>query len=139
MELWEDELLLDDDFSDEEEDAEEQIEKTSLEMDADGFADWEDSSDGAPEDERLEEALAEERTLELESELEQDEHPRDYTAELEDEEEEAQPHAQRKTAQAGNSCRGVEAFRGSSPDRIGFSDCGRRVEQAGQKSGAAGA
>ena len=48
MELWEDELLLDDDFSDEEEDAEEQIEKTSLEMDADGFADWEDSSDTAP-------------------------------------------------------------------------------------------
>ena len=34
MEPWEDELLLDDDFSDEEEDAEEQIEKTSLEMDA---------------------------------------------------------------------------------------------------------
>jgi len=91
VELWEDELLLDDDFSDEEEDAEEQIEKTSLEMDADGFADWEDSSDGAPEDETLEEALTEERTLELESELEQDEHPRDYHAELEDEEEEAAP------------------------------------------------
>ena len=69
MEPWEDELLLDDDFSEEEEDAEEQIEKTSLEMDADGFADWEDASDGAPEDETLEEALAEERTLELESEL----------------------------------------------------------------------
>ena len=51
MESWEDELLLDDDFSDEEEDAEEQIEETGLEMDADGFADWEDSSDGAPEDE----------------------------------------------------------------------------------------
>ena len=88
MESWEDELLLDDDFSEEEEDAEEQIEKTSLEMDADGFADWEDSSDGAPEDETLEEALAEERTLELESELEQDEHPRNYAAELEDEDEE---------------------------------------------------
>ena len=88
MEPWEDELLWDDDFSDEEEDAEEQIEKTGLEMDADGFADWEDSSDGAPEDETLEEALAEERTLELESELEQDEHPRDYAAELEDEDEE---------------------------------------------------
>ena len=88
MEPWEDELLLDDDFSEEEEDAEEQIEKTSLEMDADGFADWEDASDGAPEDETLEEALAEERTLELESELEQDEHPRDYAAELEDEDEE---------------------------------------------------
>ena len=88
MESWEDELLLDDDFSDEEEDAEEQIEETGLEMDADGFADWEDSSDTAPVDETLEEALAEERTLELESELEQDEHPRDYAAELEDEDEE---------------------------------------------------
>ena len=96
MELWEDELLLDDDFSDEEEDAEEQIEKTSLEMDADDFADWEDSSDGAPEDETLEEALAEERTLELESELEQDEHPRDYNAELEDEEEEAAPTSEKQ-------------------------------------------
>ena len=88
MEPWEDELLLDDDFSDEEEDAEEQIEETGLEMDADGFADWEDSSDTAPVDETLEEALAEERTLELESELEQDEHPRNYAAELEDEDEE---------------------------------------------------
>ena len=56
MESWEDELLLDDDFSDEEEDAEEQIEETGLEMDADGFADWEDSSDTAPVDETLEEA-----------------------------------------------------------------------------------
>ena len=67
MESWEDELLLDDDFSDEEEDAEEQIEETGLEMDADGFADWEDSSDTAPVDETLEEALAEERTLELDT------------------------------------------------------------------------
>ena len=93
MEPWEDELLWDDDFSEEEKDAEEQIEKTGLEMDADGFADWEDSSDGAPEDETLEEALAEERTLELESELEQDEQPIDYTAELEDAEEEPRPPA----------------------------------------------
>lgn len=91
MEPWEDELLWDDDFSDEEEDTEEQIEEADLEMDADGFADWEDSSDTAPVDETLEEALAEERTQELESELEQDEHPRDYHAELEDEEEEAAP------------------------------------------------
>jgi hypothetical protein len=87
VEPWKDELLWDDDFSDEEEDTEEQIE-ADVEMDEDSFADWEDSSDGAPEDERLEEALAEERTLELESELEQDEHPRDYAAELEDEDEE---------------------------------------------------
>ena len=63
MDLWEDDLLLDDDFSDEDEAAEEQIEETDLEMDADGFADWEDSSDGAPENQTLEEALAEERTL----------------------------------------------------------------------------
>ena len=60
MEPWEDELLWDDDFSDEEEDTEEQIE-ADVEMDEDSFADWEDSSDGAPEDERLEEALAEVR------------------------------------------------------------------------------
>ena len=88
--------LLDDDFSDEEEDAEEQIEETGLEMDADGFADWEDASDTAPVDETLEEALAEERTLELENELEQDEHPRDYHAELEDEEEEAAPASEKR-------------------------------------------
>ena len=49
MESWEDELLWDDDFSDEEEDTEEQIEEADLEMDEDSFADWEDSSDGAPE------------------------------------------------------------------------------------------
>ena len=91
MEPWEDELLWDDDFSDEEEVAEEQIEETGLKMDEDSFADWEDASDGAPVDETLEEALAEERTLELESELEQDEHPVNYDAELETEEEEAAP------------------------------------------------
>ena len=89
MEPWEDELLRDDDFSEEEEELEDLPEDDALELSEDGFADWADSSDGAPEDERLEEALAEERTLELESELEQDEHPRDYAAELEDEEEEA--------------------------------------------------
>ena len=96
MEPWEDELLWDDDFSDEEEDTEEQIEEADLEMDEDSFADWVDASDGAPEDERLEEALAEERTLELESELEQDEYPRDYAAELEDEEEEAAPTSEKR-------------------------------------------
>ena len=54
MEPWEDELLWDDDFSDEEEDTEEQIEEADLEMDADGFADWEDSPDGTPVNETLE-------------------------------------------------------------------------------------
>ena len=88
MDLWEDELLWDDDFSDEEEELEDLPEDGALELSEDGFADWVDASDGAPEDERLEEALAEERTLELESELEQDEHPRNYAAELDDEGEE---------------------------------------------------
>ena len=96
MDLWEDELLWDDDFSDEEEELEDLPEDDALELSEDGFADWADSSDGAPEDERLEEALAEERALELESELEQDEHPRDYTAELEDEEEEAAPTSEKR-------------------------------------------
>ena len=91
MEPWEDELLQDDDFSDEEEAAEEQIEEPDLEMDEDSFADWEDASDGA-----LEDALAEERALELECELEQDEHPRDYNVELEDEEEEAAPTSEKR-------------------------------------------
>ena len=35
-------------------------------------------------------------TLELESELEQDEHPRNYAAELEDEEEEAAPTSEKR-------------------------------------------
>ena len=95
MDLWEDDLL-DDDFSDEEEELEDLPEDEALDLAEDGFADWEDASDGAPEDERLEEALAEERTLELESELEQDEHPRDYHAELEDEEEEAAPTSEKR-------------------------------------------
>ena len=95
MDLWEDDLF-DDDFSDEEEELEDLPEDDALELSEDGFADWADSSDGAPEDERLEEALAEERTLELESELEQDEHPRDYHAELEDEEEEAAPTSEKR-------------------------------------------
>ena len=55
-----------------------------------GFTGWDDGT-GAGAEETLEQALAEERLAELESELEQDEHPIDYEAELEDEEEEAAP------------------------------------------------
>ena len=55
-----------------------------------GFTGWDDGT-GAGTEETLEQALAEERLAELESELEQDEHPIDYEAELEDEEEEAAP------------------------------------------------
>ena len=53
-----------------------------------GFTGWDDGT-GAGTEETLEQALAEERLAELENELEQDEHPIDYEAELEDEEEEA--------------------------------------------------
>ena len=55
-----------------------------------GFTGWDDGT-GAGAEETLEVALAEERLAELENELEQDEHPIDYEAELEDEEEEAAP------------------------------------------------
>jgi len=83
---------------------------------------------------RWREALAEERTLELESELEQDEHPRNYAAELEDEEEEAAPTSEKRLKREIRA-EAVRRAGGSSPDGIGFFDCGRRVEQAGQKSG----
>ena len=56
----------------------------------DGFTEWDDGT-GAGAEETLEQALAEERRAELENELEQDEHPIDYEAELENEEEEAAP------------------------------------------------
>ena len=51
MDLWEDDLF-DDDFSDEEEELEDLPEDAALELTEDGFADWADASDGAPEDER---------------------------------------------------------------------------------------
>ena len=54
-----------------------------------GFTGWDDETGAGAPEETLEQALAEERLAELESELEQDEHPIDYEAELEDEEEEA--------------------------------------------------
>ena len=60
-----------------------------------GFTGWDDGT-GAGAEETLEQALAEERLAELESELEQDEHPIDYEAELEDEEEEAAPVSEKR-------------------------------------------
>ena len=60
-----------------------------------GFIGW-DGGSGAGAEETLEQALAEERLAELESELEQDEHPIDYEAELEDEEEEAAPVSEKR-------------------------------------------
>lgn len=61
-----------------------------------GFTGWDDGTGTDAAEETLEQALAEERLAELESELEQDEHPRDYHAELEDEEEEAAPTSEKR-------------------------------------------
>ena len=59
---------------------------------ADGFAGWDD----ALVDDTLAQELEQERTAELESELEQDERPIDYDAELEDAEEEAAPTSEKR-------------------------------------------
>ena len=56
-----------------------------------GFTGWDEDTAAGLTEETLEQALAEERLAELESELEQDEHPVNYDAELETEEEEAAP------------------------------------------------
>ena len=97
-----------------------------------GFTGWD-----AGAEETLEQALAEERLAELESELEQDEHPIDYEAELEDEEEEAAPVSDKrlKREMAG---RGHTAAGGSSPHRKGFPGRGGGMEQAGPEPGAPG-
>lgn len=61
-----------------------------------GFTVWDDKIGAGSVEETLEQALAEERLAELESELEQDEHPVDYDAELETEEEEAAPVSEKR-------------------------------------------
>ena len=71
-------------------------EKNKRSMERDDFTEWEDVTDPPIADEALEEALAAERALKLASELEQDENPRDYTQELEDEEEEAAPTSEKR-------------------------------------------
>ena len=62
----------------------------------DDLAEWEDISEQSAADEELKNALAAERSLAFESELEQDENPRDYTQKLEDEEEEAAPTSEKR-------------------------------------------
>ena len=62
----------------------------------DGFTEWDEDTAAGSTEETLEQALAEERLAELESELEQDEHPVDYDTELETEEEEAAPVSEKR-------------------------------------------
>ena len=63
-----------------------------LDVEADDFTSWADALGG----EELARALAKERAAELENELEQDERPIDYNAELEDAEEEAAPTSEKR-------------------------------------------
>ena len=60
------------------------------------FTGWDDEVSTGAAAETLERALAEERLAELERELEQDEHPVDYDAELETEKEEAAPVSEKR-------------------------------------------
>ena len=61
-----------------------------------GFTGWDDEIGAGSAEETLEQALAEERLAKLGSELEQDEHPVDYDAELETEEEETAPLSEKR-------------------------------------------
>ena len=66
-------------------------------LDTEGdFTGWNDGINAGSAEEALEQALAEERLAELERELEQDEHPVDYDAELETEEGEAAPVSEKR-------------------------------------------
>ncbi len=60
------------------------------------YMEWDDESNDRPLNEELEQDAAAERLAELESALEQDEHPLDYEAELETEEEEALPVSEKR-------------------------------------------
>ncbi len=101
-----------------------------------GFTVWDDKIDAGAE-ETLEQALAEERLTELESELEQDEHPVNYDAELETEEEEAAPvnEKRRKREIRAEAVRRLEEAARTEKD---FPGCHRGMGQAGSEPGALG-
>ena len=111
----------------------------------DGFTEWDEDTAAGSTEETLEQALAGERLAELESELEQDEHPVDYDTELETEEEEAAPVSEKRLKQeirAEAMRRLEEAARTESDFRVVVDEWsgGRgRMEQAGPEPGAPGA
>ena len=85
-----------------------------LDMEADDFASWADALDGK----KLARALAKERAAGWRNELEQDEQPIDYTAELEDaRRRKPRPPA---AAEAGTAGRGAAPAGGRRPDRGGL-------------------
>ena len=104
----------------------------------DDFTEWDEDTAAGSTEETLEQALAEERLAELESELEQDEHPVDYDTELETEEEEAAPVSEKRLKQeirAEAMRRLEEAARIESDFRVVVDEW----EQAGPEPGAPGA
>lgn len=100
---------------------------------ADGFAGWDD----ALVDDTLAQELEQERTAELESELEQDERPIDYDAELEDAEEEAAPTSEKRLKRElrAEALRRLEDAARTAED---FARCGGGMEQARPQPGAQG-
>ena len=60
------------------------------------YMEWDEESNDRPLNEELEQDAAAERLAELESALEQDEHPLDHEAEMETEEEEASPVSEKR-------------------------------------------
>ena len=103
----------------------------------DGFTEWNEDAAAGSTEETLEQALAEERLTELESELEQDEHPVDYDAELETEEEEAAPVSEKRLKREirAESIRRLEE---AARTEKRFPGGGGRMEQAGPEPGAPG-
>ena len=95
-----------------------------------GFTGWDDGT-GAGTEETLEQALAEERLAELESELEQDEHPINYEAELEDEEEEAAPVSDKRLKREMRA-EAIRRLEEAAPHGERFPGRGGGMEQAGR-------
>lgn len=103
-----------------------------------GLIGWDDEIGPGSAEETLEQALVEERLTELESELEQDEYPVDYDAELETEEEEAAPVSEKRLKREirAEAVRRLEEAARSEKD---FRVVVGGVEQAGPEPGAQGA
>lgn len=100
-----------------------------------GFTGWDDETGTGATEETLEQALAEERLAELENELEQDEHPIDYEAELEDEEEEAAPVSEKRLKREIRA-EAIRRLEEAARTEKGFPGRGGGMEQAGPEPGA---
>ena len=99
-----------------------------------GFTVWGDKIGAGSAEETLEQALAEERLAELESEMEQDEHPIDYDAELETEEEEAAPVGEKRLKREIRA-EAIRRLEEAARIEADFTVVVRGMEQAGPEPG----